>query len=298
MNQPDGWRAVYDRDALDPSKADAYAAKFGDAPYGWQRNVNSFVPGVKNAGGVNEGTATSLAQAQAKADKNPVGMDTAIAKYNAGQAAKFSPEAEMAPVPTSVTGPGGDIPLTTLSDDTGQFEPGGWADPATIASVQNGLDRVNASYPKAPPLRTIGIRPDQTALGNKSIDTITVSPAFHDPAIWEQKQKDSWLFAGDGTPAATIFHEYGHILDGALTQEQRKPLDAIVRTPHTYQVGDKQVTVPRWQSGDTTQRNPSAYASESPYEFVAEALTDVEFNGDQAAPISQEIAAVFTEVYG
>lgn len=201
-------------------------------------------------------------------------------------------------VPVSVAGPGGAIPLTTLSDDTGQFEPGGWADPATITSVQDGLDRVNASYPQAPPLRTIGIRPDQTALGNKSIDTITVSPGFHDPAVWAQKQKDSWLFAGDGTPAATIFHEYGHILDGALTSEQRQPLDAIVRAPVTYQVNGTDVTAPRWQSGDTSMKNPSAYASESPYEFVAEALTDVEFNGDEAAPISHEIAAIFAEVFG
>jgi hypothetical protein len=292
MNKPDGWRAVYDRDALDPSKADEYAAKFGDAPYGWQRNINSFVPGVKNSGGVLDGTANSLAQAQAKADKNPAGMDTAIAKYNAGQAAK------LAPAPATVSGPGGTIiPLTTLSDATGQFEPGGWANPDTIASVQNGLDRVNASYPKAPPLRTIGIRPDQQALGNKSIDTITVSPAFHDPEVWAQKQKDAWLFAGDGTPAATIFHEYGHIMDGALTAEQRKPLDAIVRAPVTYDVNGQQVTVPRWQSGAAGVANPSAYASESPYEFVAEALTDVEFNGDQAAPVSQEIAAIFQGVF-
>jgi hypothetical protein len=57
------------------------------------------------------------------------------------------------------------------------------------------------------------------------------------------------------------------------------------------------VTVPRWQSGAAGVANPSAYASESPYEFVAEALTDVEFNGDQAAPVSQEIAAIFQGVF-
>jgi hypothetical protein len=87
-------------------------------------------------------------------------------------------------------------------------------------------------------------------------------------------------------------------MDSALTSKQRKSLDAIVRAPVTYQVGEQEVTVPRWQSGDTSQANPSAYASESPYEFVAEALTDVEFNGDQAAPVSQEIAAIFAEVFG
>ena len=206
--------------------------------------------------------------------------------------------AEMVPVPTSVTGPGGEIPLTTLSDDTGRFEPGGWADPATITSVQEGLTRVANSYPNAPPLRTIGIRPEQTALGNKSIDTITVGSMFHDPEFWVQRRNELWAFAGNGTPAATIFHEYGHILDGALTQEQRKPLDAIVREPITYNVNGQPVTAPRWQVGSPVNYpNPSVYASESPYEFVAEALTDVEFNGDAAAPISQEIAAIFAEVF-
>jgi hypothetical protein len=126
-----------------------------------------------------------------------------------------------------------------------------------------------------------------------------VSPAFHDPAFWEQRRKDSWLFAGDGTPAATIFHEYGHVMDGKLSKADRKRLDDLLNEPVTWDVGGKSVTGPRWQSGDPVGNPaPSAYASENRYEYVAEALTDVAFNGDQAKPISQEIAAIFDAAFG
>lgn len=79
----DGWRAVYERDALLPDKAARYAQMFGDAPYGWQHYISVYVPGVKESGKTLSGTAKSLEQAKVKALRNPAGLDKAVAKYEA-----------------------------------------------------------------------------------------------------------------------------------------------------------------------------------------------------------------------
>lgn len=65
----DGWRAVYDREAMTPEGQERFGQRYGDAKFGWQRYVNHHLPGLRDGGKILEGKATSLDAAKEKALK-------------------------------------------------------------------------------------------------------------------------------------------------------------------------------------------------------------------------------------
>jgi hypothetical protein len=200
---------------------------------------------------------------------------------------------------------GGGIKLGDIGDESGNkpSAPGAWS-PAATKDTQDGIALVHNSFPNAPRINRVLHNPDQSATGNKSNDSITVNSQFLDDAAMAKREKEfnGLMVPGGNTRKAVIAHEYAHVLDGHLASTHpalAKKLDAFLNEPVTYEVNGKTISPPRFQAGTYGEdQPPSPYASESRYEYVAEALTDDMLNGDAAKPTSKKVAAIFHEAYG
>jgi hypothetical protein len=183
-----------------------------------------------------------------------------------------------------------DVP-STVSGGV-KLEGPGWTKEAAD-NTQSGIDRVQSAFPDAPKLDNVRVVPDQQATGNKSNTNITVSPQFIDGMTARDKD-----FAGlevHGGQEGIIVHEYGHVLDSNLGRDH--PDEAKQLTAYLNEKMDVPGlgTITRLQDGLGA---PSAYGAENRYEYVAEALSDSIFNGDNAKPTSQAVAAIFHQAYG
>jgi hypothetical protein len=200
---------------------------------------------------------------------------------------------------------GGGIKLGDIGDESGNkpSAPGAWS-PAATKDTQDGIALVHNSFPNAPRINRVLHNPDQSATGNKSNDSITVNSQFLDDAAMAKREKEfnGLMVPGGNTRKAVIAHEYAHVLDGHLASTHpalAKKLDAFLNEPVSYEVNGKTISPPRFQAGTYGEdQPPSPYASESRYEYVAEALTDDMLNGDAAKPTSKKVAAIFHEAYG
>lgn len=177
-------------------------------------------------------------------------------------------------------------------------------------SVKQGIERVKKGFPKAPDLRKVWHNPDITALANKGNDNIILSTMWFDD---ERMTKWAYDFRSLLAPrflngsqpyterphaldrSAVITHEYGHVLHGDLLHNHRTVNDEVWEFVNQDVSGFEGRKYPRWKVGSEL---PSAYAGESPYEFVAEALTDWLYNGQNAHPNSITVAEFFDKVYG
>lgn len=145
-------------------------------------------------------------------------------------------------------------------------------------------------------------------LGGASFDGVHVSDQFFDDAFMAKWANEfNGLQIGnldsiEGARRSVITHEMGHFLEKSLANVNRaawEELHALVVEDVSYDVGGRTVTVPRWRSGGVGDIGaPSAYASESPYEFIAESFNDYIHNGAGAKPASQRIGKLIEDNLG
>lgn len=172
-----------------------------------------------------------------------------------------------------------------------RFAEGGVAD-----DVQLGLARIRAAFPNAPHerLAKVTVNDDQVALGNKSNIGISVNPVFfgdtHDN--WGPTSPDTKARLSVGRDRADIIsHEYGHVLFTWLMDTNPSAAQALsdwLEGNEDYVDWEgKHHPMKRRENGAFA---PSIYATESPYEFMAEAVLDVVKWGDRARDSSRQLA--------
>lgn len=140
--------------------------------------------------------------------------------------------------------------------------------------------------------------------GARGFNGIILDGSLLDDATAAQRVEEFKGILVDPSPSGVVAHEFGHLLDKSLRRDvggRGKPykaarpdakelLDAYLDEPIPHVDGK---LTPRYMAGGRDE--PSAYAMENRYEYVAEAISDVMKNGDSAKESSKFIARLFDE---
>jgi hypothetical protein len=110
--------------------------------------------------------------------------------------------------------------------------------------------------------------------GRRTDSTVSVNSDFHNDRLPENLL--------DTSPRGETLHEFGHILDDALREDDRDLAIELESLVESVDAG--------------TEASPAG--KENSYEFVAEAVVDVLLNGEGAKPVSQQVAAIFDRAFG
>jgi hypothetical protein len=150
--------------------------------------------------------------------------------------------------------------------------------------VEDTIDEVQERWPHAPLTDSVDMarrmpvfNPGISKLlnfGRRTDSTISVNSDFHNDGFPDGMY--------DPSPRGRVLHEYGHILDDALREDDRDLAIELESLIESQEAGSE----------------ASALGKTNSYEFVAESVVDVMENGDNAKPASKQVAAILDRAFG
>lgn len=171
-------------------------------------------------------------------------------------------------------------------------------DGETRAQIQDVVDELAERFPRAP-LKSVRLNKklisERHQFAGKDGENIYIDGSGATADGWEERFKEWDSVLVDASPAGTVLHEFGHLLDGMALKgnkaEYQKLWDYV-----TQEEPFLDGVYPRWQRSPEL---PSAYAGDSKYEFIAEAFAEyMTREPEDMKPASLWIGEFFERMFG